>query len=258
MEKAVDRRLRRLQKLEARDALRFEQEDVPFSAVRERIPDGLREQLERAFRAGFRLVFEKGDGLIKKTYDANFLRREYAAHDRELRERVTGYRLYRLRARSREAVRGGMGLALAEGAALGVLGIGLPDIPLFLGGLLRGLYRIALSFGYDCRREGERCYLMLLIAASLSRGEERVRFAELAEQTARALDAGSDRAAALAGCIDAAAGCLAAELLTAKFVQGLPLVGIAGGLQNVPVYRRVAAYAARSYERRWLLGRDCG
>ena len=44
-------------------------------------------------------------------------------------------------------------------------------------------------------------------------------------------------------------------MLAAKFVQGLPVVGIAGGLQNVPVYRRVTGYAARAYEKRSILRR---
>jgi len=152
-------------------------------------------------------------------------------------------------------VRGGTGIALAEGALLGVFGIGLPDIPLFLAGLLRGMYRIAQSFGFACESGGERCYLLLLIAASLSKGEERERLAALADDTAQALDSGGVCPAALDECMDAAAARLADEMLTAKFVQGLPVVGIAGGLQNVPVYRRVTSYAARAYEKRALLRR---
>ncbi len=55
--------------------------------------------------------------------------------------------------------------------------------------------------------------------------------------------------------VDSEAGRLAEEMLAAKFVQGLPVVGIAGGLQNVPVYRRVTGFAARAYEKRSILRR---
>ena len=156
---------------------------------------------------------------------------------------------------SRAAVRGGTGIALAEGAVLGVLGVGLPDIPLFLAGLLRGLYRIAQSCGFACESEGGRCYLLLLIAASLSRGEERERLSALADDAAQALDRGGACPVSLGECIDTAAARLADEMLAAKFVQGLPVVGIAGGLQNVPVYRRVTGFAARAYEKRSILRR---
>ena len=254
MDRERRKRLARLQKQEARTAAKYEKaKPSVFASVQDKIPDGLRDKLELAFRKGFRLVFEKGGGLIDKTYDADKLRQEYEGNERSLSGRATGRGLRRLGARSRAAVRGGTGIALAEGAVLGVLGVGLPDIPLFLAGLLRGLYRIAQSFGFACESEGERCYLLLLIAASLSKGEGRARLAALAEDTARALDRGEACPAALDECIDTAAARLADEMLTAKFVQGLPVVGIAGGLQNVPVYRRVTAYAARAYEKRRLL-----
>ncbi len=256
MDRASRKRLVRLQKQEARTAAKYEKaKPSVFASVQDKIPDGLRGKLELAFRKGFQLVFEKGSGLIDKTYDADKLRQEYEEHEQALSGRATGRRLRRLGARSRAAVRGGTGIALAEGAVLGVLGVGLPDIPLFLAGLLRGMYRIAQSFGFACESGGERCYLLLLIAASLSKGEERERLAALADDTAQALDSGGVCPAALDECMDVAAARLADEMLTAKFVQGLPVVGIAGGLQNVPVYRRVTSYAARAYEKRALLRR---
>ena len=252
MDRASRKRLARLQKQEMRIAAKYEKaKPSVFASVQNKIPDGLRDKLELAFRKGFQLVFEKGS----ETYNAESLQREYEENEQALSERVTGGRLRRLRARSRAAVRGGTGIALAEGAALGVLGVGLPDIPLFLAGLLRGLYRIAQSFGFGCKSDGERCYLLLLIAASLSKGEERGRLAALADDTAQALDRGGVCPAALDECIDTAAARLADETLAAKFVQGLPVVGIAGGLQNVPVYRRITSYAARAYEKRSLLRR---
>ena len=252
MERAGRRRLERLEKQEKRAAARYEKaKPSVFAAVQDKIPDGLRGKLELAFCKGFRLVFEKGEGLIGKTYDADQLRGRYEQYAAAARTKATGARLRRLRSGARSAVRGGTGVALAEGAALGVLGIGLPDIPLFLGGLLRGLYRIALSYGFDCHSDRERRYLLLLIAASLSKGEGRERLAAAAEAVA----AGGSFPS-LEECMDAAAGRLAEEMLAAKFVQGLPLVGLAGGLRNVPVYRRVTAYAARAYERRWLLEQE--
>lgn len=164
-------------------------------------------------------------------------------------------RLRRLGARSRAAVRGGTGIALAEGAALGLLGSRAAGYPAVPGRAAARALPIALSFGFDFRTDGERCYLLLLIAASLSRGEERERLAALADEAAQALDCGGGCPATLEECIHAAAGRLAEEMLAAKFVQGLPVVGIAGGLQNVPVYRRVTGYAARAYEKRSILRR---
>lgn len=39
---------------------------------------------------------------------------------------------------------------------MGFLGMGLPDIPVFLGVLLRSIYEIALSFGFSYDTEEEQ------------------------------------------------------------------------------------------------------
>ena len=49
-----------------------------------------------------------------------------------------------------------------------------------------------------------------------------------------------------------AAESLAEGMLTAKFVQGLPLVGAAGGAYNLPLYRRITGYAETQYRKRYL------
>ena len=186
MDRASRKRLARLQKQEARTAARYEKaKPSVFASVQDKIPDGLRDKLETAFCKGFRLVFEKGDSLIAKTYNAESLRQEYEENEQALSDRVTGRRLRRFAARSRAAVRGGTGDRARGGRGAGRARRRAAGYPLFLAGLLRGLYRIAQSCGFACESEGERCYLLLLIAASLSRGEERERLSALADDAAQ-------------------------------------------------------------------------
>ena len=47
-----------------------------------------------------------------------------------------------------------MAVSAVEGVGMGFFGLGLPDIPLFLGVLLKSIYEVALSYGYtyDTRR----------------------------------------------------------------------------------------------------------
>lgn len=76
---------------------------------------------------------------------------------------------------SRRAGRtGALNLALsgADGTLLGLLGIGLPDIPLFTGVLLKSLYQMAARYGCGWDTPAERYYLLLLIQGALSYGEE--------------------------------------------------------------------------------------
>ena len=109
-----------MEKQEKRAAARYEKaKPSVFATVQDKIPDGLRGKLELAFCKGFRLVFEKGEGLIGKTYDADQLCGRYEQYAAAVRTKATGARLRRLRRGARSAVRGGTGVALAEGAALG-------------------------------------------------------------------------------------------------------------------------------------------
>ena len=59
-----------------------------------------------------------------------------------------------------------------RGAVLGLLGIGLPDIPIFLAALLRSLYTQALHFGVDYGKAEEQVFLLELLALSLYNGDD--------------------------------------------------------------------------------------
>ena len=44
------------------------------SMVARHVPDGLQEKLDAAFAKAFKLIFEKGIGIIEKTYDREGIR----------------------------------------------------------------------------------------------------------------------------------------------------------------------------------------
>lgn len=49
--------------------------------VEEKIPAGLYEKLQQAFYLGFKVVFEKGDAIIEKTYDREQLQLTHRVYD---------------------------------------------------------------------------------------------------------------------------------------------------------------------------------
>ena len=55
-----------------------------------------------------------------------------------------------------------------------------------------------------------------------------------------------------------ASAALSDAMLMAKFVQGLPVVGAAGGMSNPVVYRKVSQYAALKYKKRYLAAKRQG
>lgn len=251
------------------------------------VPDGLREKLEDAFYKAFCVILENGTGVIEKTFpkeklEAEFKTREYAGRLYPVRKNLAAGR--KLAARQAAA---GVAGACAEGAVLGLLGIGLPDIPLFLAALLRGLYTQALHFGVDYRNPEEQELLLEFLALSLYSGEDfkerdaamnrklyrmarRPHREALTEKT-QAYGAASpgktkefeaappDKAPADvdAAALDASRA-LSGELLYMKFLQGVPIAGVIGGLYDGIYMKKVTGYAAIKLERRYLLGKSEG
>ena len=164
--KVVNQELAFLQK-------RAEKTDSRLNQLLEKkIPANLQNTLDGAFEKAFRLVFEKGTGVIEKTYRKDEMKKAYQIN--EYAAKVHGNKKA-LTVFSRKAAGAGTGNLLMSGAAgvgLGVLGIGLPDIALFTGLMLKGVYEIALNYGFDYEDEEEKKFILLLIRGALCYGKE--------------------------------------------------------------------------------------
>ena len=147
------------------------------AALAGRVPPGLKDTLERAFCAAFRLVFQKGAGVIEKTYSKEELRAGAARLEQAVEARPSAVNLRRM---EKGAAKGGAAASIgtvAEGGGLGRLGIGLPDIPLFTAVLLRGVYQTALGYGFGYETNEERAYLLSVLCCALAEGKAAPRWA---------------------------------------------------------------------------------
>lgn len=218
--------------------------------LEEKVPEKLQTTLDAAFCKAFELIFEKGTGIIEKTY-----RREEAEKNYQINEFTSQIKQDRksLKAFSKKAK--GLGnvnllLSGASGVGMGVLGIGLPDIPLFTGMVLKGIYEIALSYGYSYESEQERFFILTLIQGALSYGDELMEINQRLNDYMRtgSLPEGYDRAQQ----IKDTAGTLSKELLYMKFLQGIPIVGAVGGFYDAIYMKQIVEYANLKYQYRFL------
>lgn len=231
---------------------RTEKSDSKLNQMLEKkIPAGLQSTLDTAFGKAFRLVFEKGTGVIEKTYNKPEMKKKYQIN--EYAAKVYGNKKA-LKVFSGKAQGAGVGNLLMSGAAgvgLGILGIGLPDIALFTGFMLKGIYEIALNYGFDYEDEEEKKFLLLLIKGALSYGEE---LKSINEELNFYMDYGAfARERSLENAINSAAGCLSKELLYMKFLQGIPVVGAIGGAYDAVYMKQIMEYAELKYRRRFYL-----
>ena len=211
--------------------------------VEKYVPDKLEGTLNTVFCKAFEVIFEKGTGAIEKTCGKEKKQHSYQVH--EYAARIRGNRKS-LQAFGREANTGKLintAVSAVEGVGMGVLGMGIPDIPVFLAVLLKSIYEIALSYGFSYDTEEERIFILRLIE----------RIARQPQETADAPDAcGELPVPSFKAQIRRTSDALAAELLYLKFVQGIPIIGVAGGWSDVVYQKKISDYAAVKYKRRFL------
>lgn len=233
-------------------AKRMEKTDSKMNQFLEKkVPPNLQSTLDGAFSKAFYVVFEKGTGVIEKTYKKEELQKSYQIN--EYAAKVRGNRKS-LKAFSRKASgAGNMNLLISgvSGIGLGVLGIGLPDIVLFTGLMLKSIYEIALNYGFDYEDENEKRFILLVIRGALSHGTD---LEEINSEVNSYIEHGSYyNEMNMDNCIKETAGCLSKELLYMKFLQGIPIVGAAGGAYDAIYMQQVVRYAELKYRRRFYV-----
>lgn len=220
-------------------------------ALEQKVPEKIRAGLESGFRKGFAIVFTSGRPIIEKSYRKEELKTSHAVHDYAMQIKGGRKEWQQLRREAKQANWLNLAATTAEGVGLGALGIGLPDIVLFLGMLLRGIYETALRYGFDYEDRREQLLILKMMAAALSTGEDW----ERRHNELDALLKGEPQEVSediFIDQINQTASVFAVELLALKFIQGLPVVGILGGAANPLYYARVMKYVRCQYEKRYL------
>ena len=166
---------KRLQKLEKKEAKLLEPQEPSFLSrkaqelvsplkekVEEKIPqkavDKSVEMLQAAFEKSFDLVLEKGSDLIGKTCSEQKLLEQYEAF---ANKPLSNWELSKLGAKAAARASANMVFSTVQGGLMGVFGIGLPDVPIFLAAVFKTLFEISLRFGYPYNTRQEQLYQML-------------------------------------------------------------------------------------------------
>lgn len=221
-------------------------------ALTDKVPDKVYENLCKAFCKAFAVIFEKGTGIIEKTYNREAIQEDCEIRNFGLRVKADRKSLRKVHTDAGRINLRNMAVTSVEGIGLGVLGIGLPDIVLFAGVLLKGIYEVALQYGFDYDSQEERYFILKLMETSMRRGTDR----ETAEEEIDCMIEDDDfgKQGDIENQIERTADAFAVDMVLLKFIQGLPVAGVIGGIGNPVYYRRVVRYAEVKYRKRYLLG----
>ena len=223
------------------------------------IPEKLSGTLAVAFFKAFQVIFEKGTRLIELTYSRKKKQMDYklnkfvnemygdskSAHS--FTKDAKGSRLMNLI------------ISFVEGVGMGLLGMGIPDIPLFMAIVLKGVYEVALSYGYDYHDENEKVFILKVIEFAMTDEEE---FIEGDRQMNEAINVIAADGGEIGGWsitkeeqMRLTSDALVKEMIYTKFIQGWTILGVFGGIFD-PVYvNRITGYAILKYRRRFLATR---
>ena len=139
-----------------------------------------------------------------------------------------------------------------EGSALGILGIGLPDIPIYIGVILKSIYEISLNYGFEYSNSKERAFILNIICATVTSGEDRKYYFNKLDSIGNEIDNNKNYNYPIDEMLMETSKKISTYMLTSKFIQGLPIVGVVGGVTNLITLQDITTIAKLKYKKRYL------
>jgi len=258
LENAINKELLKIEKQEKKmEQAAQKVKHVKWKAeIEQKIPEKVYSGLESAFCKGFSIVFNQGSGIIEKGFDKEDLKADYEIREYAVQRKGGRKELKQMKKSAGKSNSLNIALTTVEGIGLGALGIGMPDVVLFLGTLLKGIYETALNYGFDYESEREKMLILKMMKTALLTGEE------WCESNAEVEALFGDETTVIHVSesdvnlqIQETASAFAVDMLLLKFIQGLPVVGILGGAANPVYYNKVLKYVRLKYQKRYLMNK---
>lgn len=254
----IEKQLKQLNKKEEKLILEKEPSiiktklDPLKTKVEEKIPEKLQSTLNIAFEKGFKTVFDKGLGIIEKTYNKEDINMEFDINSYAINKYPTKRNLKKIDKSANKKTFINKSVTAIEGGALGLLGIGIPDIPIYIGVILKSIYEISLSYGFDYNFPEERIYILNIICASVTSGTERKMYFNKLDTIANEIDNGKYHNYNIDETLKETSNKISTYMLTSKFIQSLPIVGVVGGVTNFKTLHDISTIAKLKYKQRYL------
>lgn len=220
--------------------------------IENKIPKKLQQTLENAFESGFKLVFEKGVGIIEKSYNKEEKHTTFDINHYSILKQTTKKNINKIDKTAKKGIWMNQLMTTVEGGVLGALGIGLPDIPLLIGMILKNMYEMSLSYGFDYTEDKEKLYILYLICTGVTKGELQAEYSKYLDDIVNLKTPLDQTAYNIEAVIKETAHRLAEAMLMAKFIQGLPVVGVVGGVSNYMIMKDISKMAQVKYKKRYL------
>ena len=248
----ISAELERISRQEEKLRRQHHKEPVQWkTALEAKVPPKIYDNLKSVFAKAFQVIFEKGTDLIEKTYRKEEIEKDFKVRDYAVNLEMNSRYLALLEANAHLSNLVSLAVSTVEGVGLGALGIGLPDIVLFVSMILRGCYETALRYGFQYDTDEEKWFILLLLEGAMVRGEDWDKCNQMIDEQIR--QPVTPAKELLDEQMKKTADAFAMDMLLTKFIQGLPFVGMVGGAANPYYYRKILNFVRLKYRKRYLL-----
>lgn len=253
---SINKELKAIEKAEMKLQKKSKNMTTPYKdKIEAKIPAGLNNTLQVSFSKAFSIVFKHGVGIIEKGYNKEEIAADHDIRNYAIQKKGNRRELRKLKNSAAKSDFINMSVTTLEGIGLGVLGIGLPDIVLFIGMVLKGIYEVSLRYGYNYDSSAEKYLILKMMGTALSKGEEwEINNKKVDEILCSPPFVSED---VINKEIENTARLFATDMLVTKFIQGLPVVGVIGGALNPVYYSRILNYVRLKYQKRYLIDKLC-
>lgn len=218
-----------------------------INKIEEKVPEKVNKVLDSAFYQAFEKTFVNGEQIIEKTFDKDDISLEFDVNDFRIHKQPTKKSLKYMDTYAKKKQRKNQSFVTFEGMGMGVVGVSLVDIPVFLSMVLKGIYEISLSYGYDYNSKKEKIFILRLITAGLEKSDTKRQKDKMAEVVLF-----SDDEYNIEKEIAKTAKSMTKSLLVAKFIQSFVALGVVGGVMSANIYNDILEYASMKYKKRYL------
>ena len=252
LKKSIQKEITSIEMAEARLSKKAKSPTISYKdKIEAKIPNGINSTLYISFSKAFSIIFKHGIGIIEKGYNKNEIAVDFDIQNYAIDKKGSRKELKKLKRSAQKSDLKNISITTVEGVGLGALGIGLPDIVVFIGMILKGVYEISLRYGYDYNSMHEQYLILSMMKTALSKGEEWDSLNSEVDTIISTSYAVSENA--LRSEIEDTSRIFAADMLVLKFIQGIPIVGVIGGIFNPIYYNKIMKYIRLKYHKRYLL-----
>ena len=221
--------------------------------AREKAPQKVMDKVRTALIKGFILIFTKATPAIEA---AGGLKKKKLKADLNISSLDKGVSLGAIQ-RIDDAAAGTAStnkeITTVEGAVMGLFGWGPQDSPIFLAVILKSIYEVAVSYGFDYTDNAEKRYIIALMNAALADPFDKVALSETCDEVGLAIDLGDGDGSEISEDeLQEAAEKIADSILILKVLMMIKVAGTFSAVTNYKMVKQVTEYAKIKYRQRFL------